>query len=205
MGQRPRDRRGMDGVLMRYWLDTEFIEDGKTIDLISLGIVAEDGRELYIERDECRLGRANKWVQKHVLPHLGLGNFERFRRGNPNTLMLRLSDSAARSVILGFCDPKKYGEPEFWGYYCDYDWVAVCQLFGSMADLPTGWPMYCRDIKQWADDLGNPRLPEQGKDEHHALADARWNKAAWEFLRRRARSQERTRVHLGRWIPWRRR
>jgi hypothetical protein len=30
---------------MRYWLDTEFIEDGKTIDLISIGIVAEDGRE----------------------------------------------------------------------------------------------------------------------------------------------------------------
>ncbi len=31
---------------MRYFLDTEFYEDGKTIDLISIGIVAEDGREL---------------------------------------------------------------------------------------------------------------------------------------------------------------
>lgn len=30
---------------MRYFLDCEFIEDGRTIDLISIGIVAEDGRE----------------------------------------------------------------------------------------------------------------------------------------------------------------
>ncbi len=37
---------------MRYWYDTEFIEDGKTIDLISIGIVAEDGRELYLQSVE---------------------------------------------------------------------------------------------------------------------------------------------------------
>ncbi len=42
--------------------------------------------------------------------------------------------------------------------------------------------MYCKDIKQWCDELGNPKLPEQGKSEHHALADAKWNKEAWEFL-----------------------
>ena len=32
---------------MRYFYDTEFLEDGETIDLISIGIVAEDGREYY--------------------------------------------------------------------------------------------------------------------------------------------------------------
>jgi hypothetical protein len=42
--------------------------------------------------------------------------------------------------------------------------------------------MYCRDIKQWADDLGNPRLPKRGSDEHNALLDARWNKLAWDHL-----------------------
>ena len=40
---------------MRYFLDTEFIEDGKTIDLLSIGIVAEDGRELYLQNVECNL------------------------------------------------------------------------------------------------------------------------------------------------------
>ncbi|WP_366933340.1 3'-5' exoribonuclease [Nostoc sp. NMS7] len=73
-------------------------------------------------------------------------------------------------------------KPEIWAYYADYDWVCFCQLFGTMMDLPKGFPMYCRDIKQWCDYLENPELPKQGKGEHNALADARWNKLAWEFL-----------------------
>src|SRR4029077_17890728 len=84
--------------------------------------------------------------------------------------------------VRAFCDPEKDGKHEFWGYYADYDWVAICQLFGRMIDLPKGWPKYCRDLKQWADDLGNPKLPKQSTDEHSALADAQWNKQAWEFL-----------------------
>ena len=77
---------------------------------------------------------------------------------------------------------EQYGKPELWGYYSAYDHVVFCQLFGTMMNLPKGYPMYTRDIKQWCDQLGNPKLPEQGKGEHHALADARWNKLAWEFL-----------------------
>ena len=37
---------------MKYWMDTEFIERPYTIDLISIGIVAEDGREFYAESNE---------------------------------------------------------------------------------------------------------------------------------------------------------
>ena len=43
---------------MKFWFDTEFIEDGKTIDLISIGIVAEDGRTFYAESLECEYDRA---------------------------------------------------------------------------------------------------------------------------------------------------
>ena len=70
-------------------------------------------------------------------------------------------------------------KPEMWAYYADYDWVAMCQLFGTMMDLPKGWPMYCRDLKQLA---GDTSLPEQGKGEHHALADARWTRDAWHYV-----------------------
>jgi hypothetical protein len=48
---------------MLYWLDTEFIEDGVTIDLISIGIVAEDGRELYLLNWECDYSKASDWVK----------------------------------------------------------------------------------------------------------------------------------------------
>src|SRR5258708_14654710 len=55
---------------MRYWYDTEFIEDGKTIDLISIGIVAEDGRELYLQSVEFDPRKASQWVKDHVLGYL---------------------------------------------------------------------------------------------------------------------------------------
>ena len=35
------------GPVARYFYDCEFIEDGRTIELISIGVVAEDGREFY--------------------------------------------------------------------------------------------------------------------------------------------------------------
>jgi hypothetical protein len=166
---------------MRYWLDTEFIEDGKTIDLLSIGIVCEDGREFYRQFLDADWTKANDWVKENVLPQLAptaeFGTEEWNDQGFPWG-----SHGSVAYELRQFCNPEKYGKPEFWGYYADYDWVALCQLFGTMIDLPKGWPMYCRDIKQWCDELGNPKLPEQGKGEHHALADAKWNLKAWVFL-----------------------
>ena len=171
-------------LLMRYWYDTEFIENGETIDLISIGIVAEDGREYYAVSREFNPKKASDWVKENVLAHLPL------RDVNPAEVSPRIWEESkawkTRAEIMKgvfhFCSVEEYGKPEFWGYYSAYDHVALCQLFGTMMDLPKGWPFYTRDIKQWCDALGNPKLPEQGKDEHHALADARWNRQAWEFL-----------------------
>jgi hypothetical protein len=73
-------------------------------------------------------------------------------------------------------------DPEFWGFYADYDWVLLCQLFGTMMELPEGWPRYCRDVKQEADRL-RLRLPKPTIGiEHHALHDARWLKFAHEWM-----------------------
>jgi hypothetical protein len=148
---------------MRFWFDTEFIEDGKTIDLMSIGIVSEDGRSYYAEVEECDLTKANDWVKANVIPHLS--GKKKFR------------DVIAWEIVA-FMGEK----PEIWAYYADYDWVALCQLFGTMMNLPKGWPMYCRDVKQLCDSRGNPKLPEQKSQEHNALADAIWTKEAWEFL-----------------------
>ncbi len=157
---------------MRIWFDTEFIEDGKTIDLISIGLIREDGAKLYIENAECDLERASPWVRENVLPHLSQ---------NP---------CATRNYIARAVQEFAGDKPEFWGYYADYDWVVLCQLYGTMMDLPEGWPMYCRDVKQFCDDLGNPKLIEQTHGpEHNALADAVWTKSAWEFLHAMERRQ----------------
>jgi hypothetical protein len=40
----------------------------------------------------------------------------------------------------------------FYGYYSAYDHVALCWIFGKMIDLPSGFPMYTRDLKQMLDE-----------------------------------------------------
>ena len=193
---------------MKYFLDTEFIENGMTIDLISIGVVADDGREYYAINSECDFSKASDWVLQNVLHPMGLDETG-FSIGNCSESWVsanyknsysqaKTKDQIAFDVMafLKQIDKQKEtthtfeslknlkieNKPEIWGYYADYDWVVFCWLFGTMSDLPKSFPMYCRDIKQFCDDIGNPRLPEQGKGEHNALADAKWNKSAWEFL-----------------------
>lgn len=106
-------------------------------------------------------------------------------------------------------DYLKNNPPKFYGWYADYDWVLFCSLFGRMIDLPKGFPMYCNDLKQTSDEVyekkkseyyadkkakglvgvfinelkNHPDYPRQ-TNEHHALSDARWNKALHEFIQK---------------------
>ena len=41
---------------------------------------------------------------------------------------------------------------QFYAHYADYDWVVFCQLFGTMMDLPKGFPMFAFDLKQELDE-----------------------------------------------------
>jgi hypothetical protein len=163
---------------MRYYLDTEFHETGTTIELISIGIVAEDGRQLYCESSEYDWSQASDWLKENVKPHLWSQAKDKrefnawIRDGNIGGLMPR---NHIAIDVKRFCDPDIYGKPEFWGYYADYDWVVFCWLFGSMIALPKGFPMFCNDLKQDADRLGI-RFPKMDAGEHHALSDAIWNK-----------------------------
>jgi hypothetical protein len=182
---------------MRYFFDTEFIENGSTIDLISIGIVAEDGRTLHRQNAECDFRKASDWVWRNVFPHLKHFNMSGGRSCNPRGGSLESrtrydchditcpweSRSGIRDLVLDFCDVEKFGKPEFWGYYANYDWVVFCQLFGTMMQLPDGFPMYCRDIKQWCDALGNPKLPKHPEAEHNSLNDAIWTQGAYLFLK----------------------
>ena len=168
---------------MRYFLDTEFIEDGKTIDLVSIGIVSEDGRTFYAISNEFDSSKAGSWVQKNVLsklPHRAQ-NGGKILNGHSDAWKCRLQ---IKEDILSFIGED---DPEFWGYYSSYDWVAFCWLFGTMVDLPKHYPMYCLDIKQLMDSMGIEKIPFEPENEHSALSDALWNRKAFDWLSKKAR------------------
>lgn len=259
---------------MKYFIDTEFIEGFHKpwfekrrhfIDLISIGIVAEDGRAYYAISKEYDYNMADQWVKENViLPmyikcvngdarnHLQVDTFHKY-------VLQSKSLKEIASDVIEFINPdldeliekftrhdcwaevfykkefqyiklhntqipdtyyksgydssgyKKnreliYNQPEFYGYYCDYDWVVFCSLFGRMIDLPKGFPMFCIDLKQimdekamtlnqgWATPLDQVTMEQRlklmksyrdfpvQKNEHDALADAQWNRELLSFL-----------------------
>jgi len=204
---------------MKYFIDTEFKEKPNTIDLISIGIVCEDGREYYALNKECNLKEIwkDEWLRKNVLlpiyiehVHGDMRNRISFSRYSIkgifngfgktiNEIAEDIKDFVSQKKLLNtitdeyathnlkstfegrmFVVEHNFKKPEFYGYYADYDWVVFCWIFGRMIDLPKGFPMYCKDLKQMMDDKG---LDENWKrkncpdpeGEHNALEDAKWN------------------------------
>lgn len=180
---------------MKYFYDTEFLEDGSTIELISIGIIAEDGREYYAINSEITRGRwwisrffghdlnyrirKNPWLMKNVIRSLPQPHGDRINHLPDSWLFdyhhKRVKNSAAIAQDVRDFLLAGDGKPELWAYYSAYDHVVLAQLFGPMIDLPEGIPMWTNDIMQLhqttrgADD----HLPEQTAGLHNALDDAR--------------------------------
>lgn len=237
---------------MKYFIDCEFLEGqqkrwfGKTkptIDLISIALVDETGREFYaISKDfnlkeawnkfQQRTGEGDRnniqpreyWIRENVLlpiykelvykyssyydhaHRMGVGVIVKdvfdFNYKNLKWLLRRYGQSniniandicafiygddcgvsgmSAIEMAMKYEINDKSKKPEFYGYYADYDWVVFCWIFGNMMNLPKGFPMYCRDLKQMMDDknLTKEWKKENCPDpigEHDALVDAKWN------------------------------
>ena len=85
---------------MKYWIDTEFIAKPFTIDLVSIGLVAEDGREFYAESSEVDWSKASPCMLENVRPHLeGKG----------------MSLEEMSYALRVFTDHDEH--PVFWGYF----------------------------------------------------------------------------------------
>lgn len=159
----------------KIFIDLEFLEDGKTIELISIAAVREDGAEYYavnseFDWDKCQ----DEWLREHVLPHV------------ENTASW---DKKPKQQIAE--EMKKFAgkNPEFWADYASYDWIGLCQLYGKMIELPPTWPKFVRDVQQLQDEVRKTKttkrlstLRPHNSPEHHPLYDARDCKARYDYL-----------------------
>lgn len=176
---------------MKYWYDCEFLENGKTIRMISIGMVDQSGREYYAENRLAPWTEIadHKWLMKNVVPSLSEAAKELLPRagGRRWKYPTQQTGSAVKDPIVIANDLRDFvGNdpcPEFWAYYAAYDHICLCQLYGRMLDLPKNFPMMTMDIKQKQKMMWREiELPVQESGHHNALADARWHKLAFEFL-----------------------
>lgn len=165
---------------MRFFYDCEFIENGVTIELVSLGVVAEDprggaGQEFYAVSTDFNPDHANPWVRRNVLPKLP----------NPADQSWRPKDRLRDDFYAFLLDNARGATIDLWAWVGAYDHVAVCQLWGDMTRLPAAMPRYTRELKQLWELAGKPALPGlAGTQAHSALADARHNAQRFAIIER---------------------
>lgn len=162
-------------MVYRYFYDCEFIEDGRVIDLVSIGVVDEYGREFYAVSTEFDDSRAVPWVRRNVLDKLPSPADRAWRSRE------RIRDDLFEFLVEPVRD-RPDEQIELWAWYAAYDHVVLAQLWGSMITLPREIPRFTKELRQLWDDRGRPPLPSAEAARHDALVDARHNLARWRTM-----------------------
>jgi hypothetical protein len=193
--------------MAKFFYDYEFIDDGRTITPLSVGMVTDTGAQFYrvyadwmTDVHAVQAVRNHQFLMNNVVPHLP-EPVQRIVHGMKSvapdafaTHPLIVPTWRLRLELEAFI--RSEGEHrrghELWAYYGAYDHVALAQTFGTMISLPTCVPMFTNDLMQLEaavnyQRVGNGLPPVARPDtplqaEHHAMADARWNKAFHEAL-----------------------
>ncbi len=147
---------------MRVFIDTEFT-DLVDMDLISIGLVADNGSEFYGERSDFDLAKCNEFVRSEVLPILNRDPAAVFTgAGLSAAVGSWLDQLASKNPVICY---------DFFG-----DFVLLQELLGG------AMPAWLKS----ANVLANIDQAERGRffqssalPSHHALNDARANRQAF--------------------------
>jgi len=119
---------------VKLFLDTEFTELSRYGKLISLAVVSEKNDIFYAELNHISENVCNEWVKENVLPrllfpnrktHFSEDNATFFVKDSPVEISHKFSEWLSR-----------FGEIEIFGDCPAFDWVLLCDLFGTAFDIP---------------------------------------------------------------------
>jgi len=153
---------------MLIFFDTEFTELGLDPQLISIGLVTEDGqRELYVELDDTyEIADCSDFVREFVLPHLQGGN----ARMPLQELPLKLGN-----WLEAFEEPVQLATDSL-----HWDWPWIQKIFSD----PNLWPIKLAAkplilVQNQELELAIETAFTGGLRRHHALDDAKANRLGW--------------------------
>lgn len=171
---------------MKIFFDTEFTGLHKATTLISIGLVAEDGRTFYAQLTDYDQSQVNDWIRDNVIANL-----------KPMTEVWNYDPTCCEvhgnTGLVGHSLGKwlaQFARCEMWSDCLAYDWVLFCDLFGHAFDIPEN--VYyipfdiCTLFKVGGIDPDISREEFAGLEaadhKHNALWDARVIKACYERL-----------------------
>lgn len=169
---------------MIYAYDTEYLDRGpdQPIALISIGVVAADGRELYAVNADIDLYAIHQhdWLTANVCPHLPIlppkrgyrgANVPRLDTDHPD---VRRPGQIAR-LVRDFLLPASTAPTcpvQLWTDCGGYGHVLLQGLFRGISPLPPALPTFTHELQQETQ-RQQAALPEQVTGANNALADAR--------------------------------
>lgn len=134
---------------MNLFFDCEFTGLHKDTTLVSIGIVAENGKKFYAESADYDESQCDDWIKENVLAHTILA-------GN-DALAARLGADEDTMVVLGGKADirheisewlKQFDSVQLISDVCHYDMVLLIDIFGTAFDLPKNVSAVCHDISQ---------------------------------------------------------
>lgn len=178
---------------MNYFLDTEFTQlpwVGES-ELISIGLVNENGDEYYACLNNFDSENTSEFVQETVLPKLPA----KPDRKPPSMVKKEIYDFIdTKQGVDGFwCLYPTEEELHQWGFnedetgeamntYGDIDLQFVQQLLGDM--YANSWPDSGSNLVPLVKKLEQTNQLPDNDQVHNALADAQWNRLVWLKARR---------------------
>lgn len=123
---------------MNIYFDTEFTGLHQHTTLISIGMVADDGRTIYCELNDYDQAQVDDWLRENVIRHL-------YRQGTTLEIPREAKDSvfgdkqAVRRSLqswLYYQSSRGTEQIEMWSDCLAYDWVLFCDLFGGAPSIP---------------------------------------------------------------------
>ncbi|MEO7916750.1 MAG: hypothetical protein ABIR16_03835 [Dokdonella sp.] len=156
------------GNAMNLFIDTEF-SSLKAPELLSIGLVADDGREFYVEIADDRIP-VNAFVKRTVLPQWGL-----------MPLQVRSSIELGRHVDKWLSGLRRTSIAVVYDYEADFDLLrnalvsAMCWGRWSKVLVPHQVGFLSREhaSNEAMDSSWTASMQRDGIGRHHALADAR--------------------------------
>ncbi len=164
-------------MTISVFFDTEFttLKAGEQPYLISIGCVAEDGREFYAElSDTWHAGLCSEFVVENVLPLLQGGEY-RMTEAELAVRLKRWIEELTDEEVIFRTDAPRYDWPWIEALGKDYGWPTnLRHRYGTV---------YFEDGRQHHHYLAAMEFywKEHITRQHHALVDARSMRFAWKY------------------------
>ena len=172
---------------MKIFFDTEFTGLHQNTTLISIGIVAENGKKFYATFNDYDKHQVDSWLQENVIKNLEYIDEDENTTVIWNMDKKYIADHIELWLKYGVLEDKDE-KIEVWSDCLAYDWVLFCQLFGHAFNIPKTLYYIPFDIctlmyaKGVDSDINREQFVGIEGKKHNALHDADVIKLCYEKL-----------------------